>query len=90
MNNGWRSALLGIWVSLLVVGCALAIVGFTLQGKAQVDGDLEALGRAGVLLGGAGACASGVGLFLVLWIVVSAIVLEHEKDRRVWRGLDDR
>jgi hypothetical protein len=89
MENGWRNALLGIWVFLLLAAAGMATVGFWTQGRAQVDEDVTALGRAAVLLSGAGACASGTVVFLALWIVVSAIVLEHEKDRRVWRGRND-
>jgi hypothetical protein len=89
MENGWRNALLGIWVFLLIAAAGTATIGFWTQGQGQANDDADALGRAAVLLGAAGACASSMLLFLVLWIVVSAIVLEHEKDRRVWRGSRD-
>ncbi|MBT2501411.1 hypothetical protein [Curtobacterium sp. ISL-83] len=85
MYNGWRNALLAIWICLAVAAAALAAIGIIIASRAH--GDVAMLTGSSALLAGAGICASRVFFFLLLWIVISAIVLEHEKTRRVLRGL---
>lgn len=85
MHNSWRTALLAIWVILVVSAGALAGGGFWIQGRAIVDTDPVLAVRAAILLSAAGACLFGAVVFLALWIGISAVVLEHEKDRRALR-----
>ncbi|MCM3505975.1 hypothetical protein M3666_12705 [Curtobacterium sp. ODYSSEY 48 V2] len=87
MNNGWRSALLAIWVILIVSAGLLVGGGFLLQGHAIADQDAVRLARSGVLLYAGFTAAGSAVVFLTLWITVSAIVLEHEKDRRQRREM---
>lgn len=87
MNNGWRTALLGIWIILLVSAAALFGGGLWLQSQGADAGDFVLMGRAAILFGVAASCVSGAVLFLLMWVVVSANVREHEKDRELLRKL---
>jgi len=87
MDNGWRTALLSIWVIATVSAGLLVGGGFLLQGHAVADQDLVRLARSAVLLWSGFTCAGLAVVFLTLWIVVSAVVLEHEKDRRQRREM---
>lgn len=82
MDNGWRTALLAIWVIAVVSAGLLIGVGFYLQGIATAADDIVRLARASVLINLGWGCVGVAGTFVTLWIVVSAIVLEHEKDRQ--------
>uniref|UniRef100_A0A942T0K5 Uncharacterized protein n=1 Tax=Neobacillus citreus TaxID=2833578 RepID=A0A942T0K5_9BACI len=87
MNNGWRTALLGIWIILLVSAVVLFGGGLYLQGQAVEASDVAMAGRGALLFAIAWACLSGTVLFLLTWIVVSANVREHDKDRELLRKL---
>lgn len=82
VDNRWRTALFGIWIILLLAAGLLAGGGFWLQARASLNDDALMGARAAMLLGIATACAYGFAVFITLWIVVSAVVLEHEKDRQ--------
>jgi hypothetical protein len=87
MNNGWRDALMTIWILLLVGAVGLVVAAVIIGGRAaqsdSVLGTTSSFTEAGLFFSGATLCGSIGVTVLVLWITVSAVVREHQKDRDV-------
>ncbi|WP_420368531.1 hypothetical protein [Curtobacterium sp. L1-20] len=80
MNNGWRDGLMAVWIISFLAAAGLWISAFVILGKGPDALDLVPLGT--ILLIAAGVVTFWWFVSLLLWLAVSAVVREHDKDRR--------
>ncbi|OII23123.1 hypothetical protein [Curtobacterium sp. MCBA15_013] len=80
MDNGWRDGLLVVWIISLLAAIGLWVSAIVIFGKGTDSVELVPL--AASLAGAAAVVSFWWFVSLLLWLAVSAVVREHEKDRQ--------